>query len=1197
MKKCAYSDSGTCLTNVFLYLDDGFYEFQITYDNIDFPHVNFNKQRMATAGVHIFWPSSFYFIMQTNKGLYLQVQLMPTMQLYVVLDPSYKEKMCGLCGNFNSIQKDDFRTSSGVLESNAVDFANTWRTNFKCKPITPVHEHPCIYGMEKEKYASYWCNTLLEPEGPFALCHSSVNPTNYHQNCMFDTCSCKRAEDCLCAAISSYVWACAAAGVRLSGWREDVCRIFLYHCPPSFVYSYTVTTCIPTCRSLFEPDLSCSFTFHTVDGCVCPNGTYLNDRGVCVKREDCPCYYKGVPVPTNEPLNVGRLICTCTKGTIQCADQGIKECPPPMVYFDCEKAGEKAKGAECSQTCESTTVQCYSPLCVSGCLCPKELVLSENRTCIKEEECPCVHNGKNYKSGDVTRIHCNQCVCRNKTWVCDRNSEKGICTLYGDGHYITFDNKRYTINGDCEYILVQDYCDIDHLWKGTFKIISENIPCGTTGTSCSKAITVYLGSHKLILADGKFEVLERSSNIEIPYKTRRMGLFLIIETGIGLVLVWDQKTNINIHLNTNYKGMVCGLCGDFDGNGNNDFTTRSQCVVEDVKEFRDSWKVSPNCPEVYITKDPCVVNPYRLAWAQKMCNILLSSVFAPCHSEVDPEKYYEACIKDSCACDMGGDCECYCTAVSVYAQACSEACVCIEWRSPTVCPLSCDFYNPGDECTWHYKACGARCMKTCRNPKGLCMSNLKGLEGCYPKCPKDKPYFNEDEMRCVSQCGCLDKEETYYRLGEEVESCNVCEICNCTSKGIVCYYDSKACNCVYNGQLLKIGEIIELDDGFGGCKKVFCGLNGTIEAPCYTTTETQTGFLQTTVFGTSISLLETSTSLPAISNVSSTTTKSQESKIFTETLFSSLPSQRTEVKSTSTSRKITSSTTKASLTSTTSTVPSTFSTTSSPIISPVSQQTTLLPTKMTTSASLETTRATTLSSAAGSSAVKPLTTTILSSSGLPKPTTPFSTTRVTVQFTEPVRSTNVTAPLNTTGLISTLETQTQTLTTFGLTKLSTGSLQTTRFPVEKTTSTTIGKPTPSVIASKTLPQFSTHTKSGETSSSSTTESLSETTPFTLELSGTSTAGTEISEPLITDNEVIPPTGLVETIKPITTSKPSVFMRSRVPILVNPAVQPLRRHGGFISMAAPGSNEGPQCWLVLLPAKLDPAVQLSSYSFA
>lgn len=53
--------------------------------------------------------------------------------------------------------------------------------------------------------------------------------------------------------------------------------------------------------------------------------------------------------------------------------------------------------------------------------------------------------------------------------------------------------------------------------------------------------------------------------------------------------------------------------------------------------------------------------------------------------QVDPTKYYEACVGDACACDSGGDCECFCTAVAAYAQACHDVGVCVSWRTPDIC--------------------------------------------------------------------------------------------------------------------------------------------------------------------------------------------------------------------------------------------------------------------------------------------------------------------------------------------------------------------------------------------------------------------------------------------------------------------------------------------------------------------------------
>lgn len=60
-------------------------------------------------------------------------------------------------------------------------------------------------------------------------------------------------------------------------------------------------------------------------------------------------------------------------------------------------------------------------------------------------------------------------------------------------------------------------------------------------------------------------------------------------------------------------------------------------------------------------------------------------IYPVCQQQVDNRPFFENCVKDSCACDSGGDCECFCTAVAAYAQACNEAGVCVKWRTPDMC--------------------------------------------------------------------------------------------------------------------------------------------------------------------------------------------------------------------------------------------------------------------------------------------------------------------------------------------------------------------------------------------------------------------------------------------------------------------------------------------------------------------------------
>lgn len=87
-------------------------------------------------------------------------------------------------------------------------------------------------------------------------------------------------------------------------------------------------------------------------------------------------------------------------------------------------------------------------------------------------------------------------------------------------------------------------------------------------------------------------------------------------------------------LSFHLQGTVCGLCGNFDDQTKNDFTTRDHMVVTSELDFGNSWKEASTCPDVHHTPDPCTLNPHRRSWAEKQCSIIKSVVFKGCHSKV-----------------------------------------------------------------------------------------------------------------------------------------------------------------------------------------------------------------------------------------------------------------------------------------------------------------------------------------------------------------------------------------------------------------------------------------------------------------------------------------------------------------------------------------------------------------------------------
>ncbi|XP_064194054.1 mucin-5AC-like [Anguilla rostrata] len=830
--KCGLTDTETCFKHVTMALSEDSTVINIQANGNVYVNGIYSQLPTSTGGAMIFKPSTFYIIIKTSFGLQLEVQLSPIMQVYITASILFRKKTCGLCGNFNSIQADDLRAISGVVEGTAAAFANTWKTRASCPDIKSSYENPCSLSVRNEKYAQHWCSVLSDPQGVLSPCHAEISPDIYKANCIYDTCNCEKTEDCMCAAISSYVHACTAKGVQLNGWRNTICSKYSTNCPSTMVYRYNIKNNNGTCRCYSDPDSSCSSTFDPVDGCSCAEGTFLDEDGKCVLPTNCSCYYKGLVVTPGEVLTKDGAMCTCKQGKLSCIGHPYyrTDCSAPMVFFNCSNSGTRVKGAECQKSCLTMDMTCISTECLSGCVCPPGLVSDGKGGCVKEELCPCVHNGASYQPGDSIKVDCNTCTCKERKWHCTTLQCQGTCGIYGDGHYTTFDGKKFTFSGSCEYTLTQDYCS-NNITNGTFRVITENVPCGTTGTTCSKAIKLYLGKNELILTEGNYQVIQRGEGVQVPYHIHTKGIYLVIEANNGLILIWDKKTSIFIKLGPKFKGHVCGLCGNYDGNENNDFTTRSKGVVVHVLEFGNSWKVSPSCPNTGSKKDPCTSNPYRQSWAQKQCSIITSKVFTACHSQVDPTQYYDACVSDSCACDSGGDCECFCTAVAAYAEACNEAGACVVWRSPQICPLFCDFYNPPGECEWHYKPCGAPCMKTCRNPSGTCSNLIPALEGCYPNCPPEQPYFDEETMKCVGreQCGCYDGEGNHYSNGEKVASTENCQTCFCELLGIHCSYDIQACFCTFQKNTYPYGATIyNTTDGLGSCIIAVCGENGII---------------------------------------------------------------------------------------------------------------------------------------------------------------------------------------------------------------------------------------------------------------------------------------------------------------------------------------------------------------------------------
>ncbi|XP_028403857.1 mucin-2-like isoform X2 [Dendronephthya gigantea] len=1006
--------------------------------------------------------------------------------VYVIVQSHWSGKTRGLCGNFNKNQDDDFTTIENNIETDVALFGESWKMDPSCKSVVRDHTHPCKAHVQRRDEAERMCNILKK--APFTKCHHVVNiDEGYFQSCKYDVCGCQDGTKCLCSAIASYTHACARHGVEIDWRNPSISPECSIHCGIADQrYRECGSSCKKSCRDL---SMNTDCKEECTAGCFCPNGTLLNDDDLCIPISKCSCHHGGKEYEPNSVITKNRCTsCKCVNGVFECDNSTCSGnefletvCPKGQAWVPC--------GKECAKTCKNLHLPCSKTLCEEGCVCPQGQVL-HNGDCVNPEQCPCHRGGRSYKNGETYQQDCNTCTCTGKSWNCTHKQCPKSCSVYGDSHYTTFDNKRYQFHGACDYTLVQDECGGE---LGSFRVQAENVPCGSTGITCTKSITITLNDTQIKLVRGsepKASSLPGSSQSiqKANYKLEKSGLFLILRTEIGMTIVWDFGTRIYITLETSFRGKTCGLCGNYNDDQNDDFTSPSGSVEVSPSDFGDTWRITPFCPEAQTPKHPCRVHPERAAWSQKTCGIIKRGVFKPCHDVVDPEKYYQACYYDACGCDTGGDCECMCTAIAAYARECNRHGVHIKWRSQELCAVQC-------EGGMTYKSCGPACANTCSSP---CEKNavcpVACVEGCH--CPEGTVEHNG---KCIKQedCPCVLHGKVYNATAFVISNCQRC-VCK-------------------NGCL--------------NCRGPTCTTTVTSTTPASTTSSTtestttgsttpsttssttpSTNGSTTTVSTTASTTPSTTESTTTGSTTSRTTPSTNRSTTTASTTASTKPTESTTTVSTTASTKPTESTTTGSTTSrttpstngSTTTVSTTASTTPSTNGSTTTASTTAS-TKPTESTTTGSTTSRTTPSTNGS-------TTTVSTTASTTPSTNGSTTTVsTTASTKPTESTTTgsttsrTTP-STNGSTTTVSTTASTTpSTNGST--TTASTTASTKPTESTTTgSTTSRTTPSTNGSTTTVSTTASTK--PTESTTTGSTTSRTTPSTNR--STTTASTTAS---------------------------------------------------------------------------------------
>ncbi|KAH0616515.1 hypothetical protein JD844_027666 [Phrynosoma platyrhinos] len=238
--------------------------------------------------------------------------------------------------------------------------------------------------------------------------------------------------------------------------------------------------------------------------------------------------------------------------------------------------------------------------CTPGCYCPLGMARDNEGQCIPPTHCPCSYSGRKYEQGSKINIGCNTCTCVEGAWKCTTEKCQSSCHIYGDGQIQTFDGLSYSYDGFCQYVLAEG------------------------GT--------------LVLEDGKFMFTKDAGNTNCtdkePFTVHTVGLYLIIRYIHGITLIWDKNTRVSIIMDSDWNKQICGLCGNHNGNLQDEFTTRLGSLAAGPVEFGNSWKTIPMCSDKAAESFPCDANAYCKDWAVRKCEIIRDHHFKECHNKV-----------------------------------------------------------------------------------------------------------------------------------------------------------------------------------------------------------------------------------------------------------------------------------------------------------------------------------------------------------------------------------------------------------------------------------------------------------------------------------------------------------------------------------------------------------------------------------
>eukprot|EP00079_Xenopus_tropicalis_P024590 XP_012817352.1 PREDICTED: mucin-5B-like [Xenopus tropicalis] len=261
-----------------------------------------------------------------------------------------------------------------------------------------------------------------------------------------------------------------------------------------------------------------------------------------------------------------------------------------------------------------------------------------------------------------------------------------------NNQYMTFDGTTYEFFNNCTNILVQEINDKYH-----FMILVSNDYCSDlSDAKCPQTFIIFFETSTVTLMrfmqNGEMnKQIMFNQNIVSPGFTK--DGFTISSTGVDIIvgieaikariIFSDTLFMLTLPMSMFYNNTE-GLCGTFTNNRSDDCLFQNGTYASDCSQVASSWNVNN------VTDTLCSLNPALLPTeetptistciATNLCDIIISTVFDPCHENVPPDTYFQMCMNTACQTNNENN---LCSILELYANQCQLQGKCVDWRHST----------------------------------------------------------------------------------------------------------------------------------------------------------------------------------------------------------------------------------------------------------------------------------------------------------------------------------------------------------------------------------------------------------------------------------------------------------------------------------------------------------------------------------